>query len=41
LSISPGRPSVEISLKDETVLPYALATQLVVQVQDLQPAVQG
>ncbi|GAA3415962.1 hypothetical protein [Streptosporangium vulgare] len=38
-AIPTGERNVEISLKDETVLPYALATQLIVHVHDLQPAV--
>ncbi|WP_329084105.1 hypothetical protein [Streptosporangium sp. NBC_01469] len=32
-----GEHNVEISLGDEVLLPYALATQLIVQVHDLQP----
>ncbi|MFI6450312.1 hypothetical protein ACIBF6_02060 [Streptosporangium amethystogenes] len=39
-AIPTGEHSVEISLKDEMVLSYALATQLIVQVHDLQPATQ-
>ncbi|MBB2915055.1 hypothetical protein FHS43_006370 [Streptosporangium becharense] len=37
-AVHTGEHNVEISLKDETLLPYALATQLVVQVHDLRPA---
>ncbi|MEV4753270.1 hypothetical protein AB0K21_43595 [Streptosporangium sp. NPDC049248] len=40
-AVPTGEYSVEVSLNDEALLPYALATQLIVQVHDLQPADQG
>lgn len=36
-AIPTGERNVEISLGNDALIPYALATQLIVQVHDLQP----